>query len=214
MCIGLIIIGRTSLLFNISRLSFWKSNYFLSIWSMTEIWKDIQGYEGLYQVSSLGRVRSLDREIIYSNGHRRVHRGKILSFEITRNGYVKYELSEKSVRKYPLGHILVAEAFLPNPDNLPQINHKNEIKTDNRVENLEWCTPKYNLEYNDRYHRFEHHSPHMSTRKPVILSKNGVEYKFDSAKTAGAELGLDNSAITKCCKGKIATTKGYSCRYA
>ena len=89
-----------------------------------EIWKDIEGYEGLYQVSDLGRVRSLDRE----DAQGRRWKGRMLSSKLRKNGYREVILCRDGKRKYMLVHRLVAEAFLPNQDNLPQVNHKDEDK--------------------------------------------------------------------------------------
>ena len=110
---------------------------------MIEEWRPIEGYEGLYEVSSYGRVRSVDRYVRCSYGSYRLHKGKVLSPGIRPDGYLVVSLKYKMFRV----HRLVAQAFIPNPDNLPQINHKDEDKSNNRVENLEWCTAKYNNNY-------------------------------------------------------------------
>lgn len=109
---------------------------------MEEIWKDIPGFEGLYQVSNMGRVKSFCKS---------EKMGKpdeyILNPTDAENGYANVTLYKSNVRKKFLVHRLVAQAFLPNPNNLPQINHKDENRFNNRVDNLEWCTAKYNNHY-------------------------------------------------------------------
>lgn len=109
---------------------------------MIEIWKDITGYEGLYQVSNLGRVKSTQ----YFHGTNE----RILKPISTHNGYFRVHLRKDGKLKTFKIHRLVAEAFIPNPDNLPQINHKDEDKTNNRVDNLEWCSARYNCNYGGR----------------------------------------------------------------
>lgn len=116
---------------------------------INEVWKDIEGYEGLYQVSNLGRVKSLER--IISDGRHRKER--ILKPYDDGNGYLRVELQSKPFKL----HRLVAQAFIPNPDNLPFVNHKDENPKNNRVflnddgsvdeSNLEWCDNKYNINY-------------------------------------------------------------------
>lgn len=109
---------------------------------MKEIWKDIPNYEGLYQVSNLGRVKSFRRstkhywqdEYILKPAH-------------ANNGYCQVTLYDNTVRHKFLVHRLVAEAFIPNPDNLPQVNHKDENPLNNAASNLEWCTAEYNNAY-------------------------------------------------------------------
>ena len=108
-----------------------------------EIWRPVVGYEGLYELSSYGRVRSLDR---YDNRNR-FRKGHIMKQSYCSKGYLTIDLCLNGKVKKCLVHRLVAEAFLPNPDNLPQVNHKNEVKSDNCVDNLEWCDAKYNLNY-------------------------------------------------------------------
>ena len=110
---------------------------------MIEEWRPIEGYEGLYEVSSYGRVRSLDKYVKSGYGSYRLRKGKILSPGIRPDGYLVVSLQYKMFRV----HRLVAQAFILNPDNLPQVNHKDENKANNRVDNLEWCDSKYNNNY-------------------------------------------------------------------
>lgn len=115
-----------------------------------EIWKDIAGWEGLYQVSNCGRVRSVKRTVWDNRGYYKNVPEKILKAGKTKNGYMLVVLIKDGVGKSHKVHQLVAKAFIPNPSNLPIINHKNEIKSDNRVENIEWCSYSYNNSYNGK----------------------------------------------------------------
>lgn len=115
---------------------------------MAEIWKDVEGYEGLYQVSNLGRVKSLTHYIIKENYKPREVKGKILTPFFDRpKGYMSVSLSKNNKIKLQRIHRLVAQAFIPNPDNLIQINHKDGNKSNNNVENLEWCSCKDNIRH-------------------------------------------------------------------
>lgn len=116
----------------------------------TEVWKDISGFEGMYQVSSVGRVRSLSRYINRKDGYKQFHKGKILKATLSTNGYYMIHLGRDSI--YTV-HRLVAEAFIPNPDNLPCVNHKDENKLNNTVDNLEWITSRDNLLYSNVWKR-------------------------------------------------------------
>lgn len=112
-----------------------------------EIWKDVVGYEGYYQVSNLGRVRSVDRWITNSRGARRVQKGRYVNLQKHYQGYRVVMLWKGCKYKVFRVHRIVADSFIPNPQNLPEINHKDENKTNNCVNNLEWCDRKYNVNY-------------------------------------------------------------------
>lgn len=111
---------------------------------MSEIWVDIKGYENHYQISNEGRVRSLDRKVRYSNGKLANHDGRILENELTDNGYLRVTLSKNNSQRRFLVHRLVGKHFIANLENKPEINHINGITTDNKINNLEWCTKSEN----------------------------------------------------------------------
>ena len=116
---------------------------------MEEVWRDINGYVGYYQVSNFGRVRSLDRY----DSMGRLHLGQILKITDNTHGYKKVMLYKDSKHTNKYIHRLVAEAFLPNPNNLEEVNHKDEDKSNNVVDNLEWITHRDNMEYGSRKER-------------------------------------------------------------
>lgn len=128
-----------------------------------EVWKDIEGYEGLYQVSNMGRVKSLGA----TNRVGWHLREKILKQTIEPKGYLKVGLRKNNKIQTVRVHRLVANAFLPNPFNLPQVNHKDENKTNNHVENLEWCTNKYNNNYGSKPKKSAEAAKRKRTRKTV-----------------------------------------------
>lgn len=172
-----------------------------------EIWKPVVGYEGVYEVSSFGRIRSLDRFRKYKDStpdSLAFVKGKMLKGKIDKDGYIEYALcvGKHKQMKYYRAHRLVAQAFIPNPNNYPIINHKNEIKDDNRVENLEWCNNQYNIEY--------------SRAKPILQFSKTDEFikKWKSCAEIERELGLDHSSIQKCCIGKNKSRGGYKWGYA
>ncbi len=110
---------------------------------MKEIWKDIEEYEGLYQISNLGRVK----RILFINNIISKPENRILSNKLDNLGYVQVTLCKNGTRKYKRIHRLAAKAFLPNPNNLPCVNHKDGDKNNNRIDNLEWCTHSYNTKH-------------------------------------------------------------------
>lgn len=169
---------------------------------MEEIWKDIEGYEGLYQVSNMGRVRSLRRNIILR--------------QCITNGYERIILYTNNIPKGYSVHRLVANAFIPNPDNLPQVNHKDENKTNNCVDNLEWCTQKYNINYGTGIaRRIQLFNTNGKCYKPVLqYTLEGIFIKeWKSIIDVQRNLGFCQSHISKCCRGKQAYAYGYIWKY-
>lgn len=114
---------------------------------MKEIWRPIKGYEGKYEVSNKGRVRSLTRYCMHFGYRKALIRGRLLIGHKDTSGYIMVGLHNKGTIKNLLVHRLVAQAFIPNPHKYPIINHKDENKANNHVKNLEWCTQKYNVNY-------------------------------------------------------------------
>lgn len=112
-----------------------------------EEWKTIEGFENCYEISNLGRVKSLQRKAKKRNGQEIIIWEKILKPHKDTKGYLQVELKKEFKRKICVIHRLVAKAFIPNPKNKPQVNHINGIKTDNRVENLEWCSGSENVKH-------------------------------------------------------------------
>ena len=160
-----------------------------------EEWRDAKEYEGKYQVSNTGKVKSLN--------YRNTGKEKIMKPQDNGKGYLFVQLCKDGKVKNCRINRLVAQAFLPNPNNLPEVNHKNEDKTDNRVENLEWCTTQYNVEY--------------SQGKAVIgINKiSGLIVEFPSAKEASRQMGISQGSITMCCQGKgYKSAGGYYWHYA
>jgi hypothetical protein len=191
-----------------------------------EIWKDIVGYKGLYQVSSFGRVKGLQRKCKLSESHKadfRIVPEKIINQEI-KVGYCYVGLfsNGKCCRKRV--HRLVAEAFIPNPDNLPQVNHKDENKLNNCVENLEWCTGSYNIKYGTCRERIakhtNFHSPnklkqYAKRRKKILqFSADGILINiYESLTNAALETKLNIGNISMCCHGKRETAGNYRWKF-
>jgi hypothetical protein len=160
-----------------------------------EEWRDIEGFEGVYQISSFGRVKSLSRKNSYG---RKIGEKTIKSHEM-RGGYLRIVLHKDGSRKSCLIHRLVAKTFVPNPHNLPIINHKDENTNNNMPSNLEWCSNKYNINYGTRNKRLS-----QSLKKKIgQYSKNNKLIKmWESATDVKNELGYDDSSIRKCCNNR------------
>lgn len=167
-----------------------------------EIWKDIEGYENLYQISSEGRVKSLNYNKTGKEG--------ILKICKDKKGYIICSLSKNNNLKTFSVHRLVAKAFIPNPNNLPQINHIDENKSNNQLTNLEWCNNNYNRNYGTRNKRAS-----ASCRKPILQFTKEGEFirKWEGAIEVERELGFDSSSISSCCKGKQKSAYGFVWMY-
>lgn len=167
--------------------------------SGVEIWRDIEGYHD-YQVSNLGRVKSL------KYGKEKILRGCKDS-----DGYLLINLWKDGKKKSYKIHRLVASAFLDNPNNLPEVNHIDEDKTNNCVSNLEWCSGEYNFNYGTRIERIT-----KANSIPIFQFTKQSEFirKWGSTKDIERELGIAHSNISSCCKGKMKTCGGYKWGYA
>lgn len=179
-----------------------------------ETWKDIQGYEGLYQVSDLGRVRSLGRICNAKNGSQQKKKARILTQEITIHGYCRVRLFDcsKHSRHYSV-HRLVLGAFVGASD--LQVNHINEIKTDNRLVNLEYVTPKENCNHGKRNEEISKKTKGKGTKRVLQITHDGtVVNSFGSRAEAQSVTGIDAGHIGSCCNGKRKTVNGYIWRNA
>ena len=172
-----------------------------------EEWRDVVGYEGLYQVSNQGRVKSLERK----NSHGRTVKERILKGTPDKDGYLKIGLyGSTGKQKWFQVHRLVGEAFIQNPDEKPQINHINEIKTDNRACNLEWCTCKQNINHGSR-----------NERVAKALGKPIGQYKLDgqlikvwsSTATVERQTGFSQGSIWGVASGRYKQAYGYIWKY-
>lgn len=172
---------------------------------MTEVWKRIRGYD--YAVSNIGRIKSIERVITMRNGQSRTIKETIKKPDLIR-GYLVVDLYKDCKRRnFPI-HRLVAKAFIPNPENLPQVNHKDEDKTNNRAENLEWCTVSYNNNYGTKIIR---------AAKKCSISKTKFKYERYSldGNLIGVyshrelfENGFSQGAVYNCTKGKTKVSYG------
>lgn len=160
------------------------------------MWKDIKGYEGLYQVNEFGEVKNLKLD--------RLMKGTI------KNGYVKVHLRKEGISKYYFVHRLVAEAFINNPDNLPQVNHKDEIKTNNNVNNLEWCDSKYNVNYGTARQRM---IEKMSKGVEQYDLNGNLINTYKSLTEIKNQFGYLPCCISEQISGKQKTAYGYKWKY-
>lgn len=171
-----------------------------------EIWKDIKGYEGYYQVSNKGRVKSISRKIVYKNNDIHYVNEKILTPCINKSKYLQVSLyiNNKDTKEYI--HRLVAKTFISNPDNLPDINHIDENKANNCVENLEWCTKKYNNNYGS--HNINAGKNHSISILQYDLKGNFIK-EWQSAYKIKESFGYDVARINTCCHNKYGCKTAY-----
>ena len=173
---------------------------------MTEEWRDIKGYEGKYKISNKGRVLSIyKKNTPYKGGYR----SKIMTPQVSWR-YYAVDLLKDGKRRKSLIHRLVAEAFIPNPENLLFVNHKDENKLNNYVDNLEWCTKEYNINYGTR-----NKVASIRLSKPVV--QMDVDGNFiaihPSLKIAGMATGTSPSSISNVCRGRVSKIKGFKWKY-
>lgn len=184
-----------------------------------EEWKIIENYPD-YQISSFGRVKSL-----------KFGKERILKQHLGSSGYCQVDLCKDGKQKKYQVHRLVVQEFIDNPNNLPCVNHINEDKTDNRVENLEWCTQEYNLNYGLRNEKASRaisiamkgktHTQETKDKmskahqKPIVqIHKSGLIIGvYDSTLDIERELGINHRSISSCCKGKRKSAGGYKWIY-
>lgn len=181
-----------------------------------EIWKPVVGFEHRYMISNFGRIKSIDRKVVYSDGRVYNYKGKILKTHVNKHdGYVYFNFTKHNYytnndyyrkTKNLKIHRLVAEAFIDNPYNLPCVNHKDEDKTNNHYSNLEWCTQSYNIIYSmteERCLKVKRKITEKIGKKVVQFTFDGcfVE-EFDSIKEASRKTKLPHSEISRCCSGK------------
>ena len=180
---------------------------------MQEEWRDVVGYEGYYQVSNLGNVKrmtSVVRSCLkHLNGFKTVKEHN-MKLNLT-NKYLSVCLHKNGVLKYKRVHRLVAEAFIPNPQNLEQINHKDENKLNNCADNLEWCSCKYNQNYGTRKEKREHSQ--VKEIQKIDPNTNKVLETYFSLMNAAKMNGLSFRAISRCATGKSKTSGGFIWKY-
>ena len=164
-----------------------------------EIWKDIKDYEGLYQCSSFGRVRSLDRYVEEHSGKKKQFRqGQIIKARLNKNGYLQLALNKNSKRKMKYVHILIAETFLENHEKLETVNHKDGNKLNNNVDNLEWSSYSDNNQHAyDELHRSATREGAKPKTVYVIDTYNNSVKQFDSIRETIDNIGLSHTQINR-----------------
>ena len=166
----------------------------------SEVWKDVVGYEGFYEVSDKGNVRSVERKDTIG----RKCGGRTLRPRNHKHGYLQVTLYKSGTRKHKLMHRLVAEAFIPNSKNFLEVNHLDENKKNNEMSNLEWCDTKYNVNYGTRNDRVGNK---LSKRVKAVNVINGDVIMFKSTMEAGRN-GYSHVSVAKACGGVFKTGSG------
>jgi HNH endonuclease/NUMOD4 motif len=175
-----------------------------------ETWKTIKGHEG-YEISSLGRLKAKERKVYYKDGRVGVFKERVHKPMTTKKGYYKYHLSSNKKEGYRTGklaHRLVAEAFIPNPKDKPQVNHKDGNKKNNDVSNLEWATNSENHQ-----HKLENNlypSTHIPKRVGKFDKDGNLLETFDSIYAAAKSMGAKQWQVSRVVKGERKTFKGFS----
>lgn len=169
-----------------------------------EQWLPIDGYED-YEVSNYGRVKSL--------GNDKTRKEKILKSITNKKGYKVVNLHSGGKQKMFSVHRLVANAFIDNPNNLPQVNHKDENKCNNHVDNLEWCDCKYNLNYGSWIEKHSGENNHLSKQVIQLTLDNQVINIWDCMHDVERELGFNHGNISKCCRGQYKSAYNYKWKY-
>lgn len=182
--------------------------------------KQVIGYEGLYEVDQFGRVYGIDRtKTVVDNGrtYEKPIAGRQMKQSIHTNGYKTVSLTKNGSTKTMFVHRIVAEAFLPNPNNLPMVNHKDEDKTNNFIDNLEWCTASYNRTYGKAIERQAKKIRGRESKKKIAVIQKDMNGEFlnwfDSLTKAAESVKGSTSSISAVCKGKRKMAYGYLWKY-
>lgn len=179
-----------------------------------EVWKPVKGYEGIYEVSNIGRVKSCERIVTRSNGRKINFPEKIMKPSINHKGYEVIDLRKNGKRECGFVHRLVGKAFIKNPDNKKQINHKNGVKRDNNVDNLEWVTNKENVIHAYKNNLNNNRNAIESRKRKVdqLTLENEFIKSYNSIEEAIKVTKINNiSAVCRGCRNKAG---GFKWRYS